>query len=92
SRVAHGLSITPERLRQVEEGEEWLRAFGVTGDLRVRHHASRARLEVNPEAISRLRDAWTDVEFAFNALGFTSVELDPRGYRRGSMLEAAAES
>jgi len=37
SRLQYGLSITPSRLKQVEEGEAYLRALGVTGDLRVRH-------------------------------------------------------
>ena len=38
------------RLRQVEDGEAYLRALGVTGDLRVRHHGDRARIEVAPDA------------------------------------------
>src|SRR2546427_800947 len=38
SRVVYGLTITPERLRQVEAAERYLRELGVTGDLRVRHH------------------------------------------------------
>jgi len=44
SRVVYGLEITPARLRQIEDGEAYLRALGVTGDLRVRHHGDRARL------------------------------------------------
>jgi uncharacterized protein len=40
SRVRYGLAITAERLRQVEEGEAFLRSLGVRGDLRVRHHGS----------------------------------------------------
>lgn len=86
SRVAYGLPITPARLRQVEEGEAFLRALGVTGDLRVRHHDARARLEVEPAQFERLREAWPAVEARFLALGFATVELDPRGYRRGGLL------
>src|SRR3989442_368491 len=49
SRVVYGLTITPERLRQVEAAERYLRELGVTGDLRVRHHGgSGARIEVEP--------------------------------------------
>lgn len=86
SRVAYGLAITPERLRQVEKGEAFLRTLGVTGDLRVRHHDAHARLEVEPAQFDRLRDAWEDVERRFAALGFATVTLDPRGYRRGGLL------
>ena len=86
SRVAYGLAITPERLRQVEEGEAFLRELGITGDLRVRHHDARARLEVEPAQFERVRDAWAAVEARFAALGFAAVELDPRGYRRGGLL------
>ncbi|HEX6435297.1 MAG TPA: ATP-dependent sacrificial sulfur transferase LarE, partial [Gemmatimonadales bacterium] len=55
SRVAYGLAITPERLRQVEDGEAFLRSLGVTGDLRVRHHGVHARLEVTPDQMARVR-------------------------------------
>jgi uncharacterized protein len=86
SRVRYGLEITPERLRQVEAGEGYLRSIGVRGDMRVRHLGPRARLEVLPEQFDRVRSRWPAVERFFTALGFASVELDPEGYRRGRML------
>jgi uncharacterized protein len=84
--VQYGLAITPERLRQVEAGEAYLRELGVDGDLRVRHLGERARLEVGPAHFERLRAAWASIEARFRALGFAAVELDPRGYRRGALL------
>ena len=89
SRVAYGLEITSERLRQVEQGEDFLRQLGVSGDLRVRHHGSKARLEVGPDQMARLRENWSAIDQAFTRLGFESVELDPRGYRRGALLAIA---
>jgi pyridinium-3,5-biscarboxylic acid mononucleotide sulfurtransferase len=89
SRVAYGLGITPERLRQVEAGEAYLRAIGVRGDLRVRHHGEKARLEVAPEQLVRIREQWHAVATFFNGLGFATVELDPAGYRRGGLLAIA---
>jgi pyridinium-3,5-biscarboxylic acid mononucleotide sulfurtransferase len=86
SRVAYGLAITPERLRQVELAEAFLRGLGVQGDLRVRHHGSRARIEVLAAERDRLTGVWGQVEDRFGELGFPAVELDPRGYRRGSLL------
>ena len=86
SRVVYGLEVTPRRLRQVEDGEVFLRSVGVAGDLRVRHHGDRARLEVAPDQMHLLENSWSAVEAHFTALGFASVELDPAGYRRGGLL------
>jgi uncharacterized protein len=90
SRVMYGLEITPERLRQVEDGEAFLRAVGVGGDLRVRHHGDRARVEVAADQMDGVREQWTAVEEFFAGLGFASVELDPAGYRRGGLLALAS--
>jgi uncharacterized protein len=89
SRVAYGLAITPERLHQVEQGESLLRALGVTGDLRVRHHGQTARLEVMPDQMERVRAHWGTIGQVFGELGFEAVELDPAGYRRGGLLTLA---
>ena len=89
SRVRYGLGITPGRLRQVEEGEAYLRAQGVTGDLRVRHHGRHASVEVAPAEMPLLRSRWEAVERFFVGLGFEWVELDPAGYRRGRLLALA---
>jgi uncharacterized protein len=89
SRILYGLEVTPGRLRQVEEGEAYLRAIGVRGDLRVRHHGSRARIEVGPDEFARVRGRWDAVAEFFEELGFAGVELDPAGYRRGGLLGLA---
>jgi uncharacterized protein len=86
SRVLYGLEITPHRLLQVEQGEAYLRDLGVRGDLRVRHHGDKARLEVAPGQMDRLRTNWDALAAFFASLGFSTVELDPNGYRRGSLL------
>jgi uncharacterized protein len=87
----YGLGITPERLRQVELGESFLRSIGVAGDLRVRHHGDKARLELQPDQMGRVRDQWGRVEATFLDLGFHAVELDPHGYRRGGLLALASQ-
>lgn len=92
SRVAYGIAITPERLRQVEHGEAFLRRLGVLGDLRVRHHGDRARIEVGPAEFERVRRAWETVSAFFASLGFATVELDPAGYRRGGLLTTLTPS
>ncbi len=86
SRVLYGLSVTPERLRQVEEGETTLRGLGVEGDLRVRHRGREARIEVSPSQFPRVRRHRETIAERLLALGFDRVTLDLRGYQRGSLL------
>src|SRR5436309_1119985 len=88
SRVVYGLEITPGRLAQVEQAEAYLRELGVTGDLRVRHHGERARIEVESRWVPWLGQRLDAVTQRLRDLGFTIVEIDPRGYRRGSLLQA----
>ena len=87
SRVQYGLSITPSRLKQVERGEAFLRELGISGDLRVRHHGDVARIEVEPSWIPWIEARREAITRQLTALGFARVEIDPRGYRRGSLLE-----
>lgn len=86
SRIVYGLSVTRERLRQVERGEELLRALGVQGDLRVRHWGDEARIEVAPSQFALIRRHADRIGRALLELGFERVTLDLRGYRRGSLL------
>lgn len=89
SRIRYGIEVTPARLRQVEAAEEWLRGIGVTGDLRVRHLGSSARIEADPVHFDLLARRWPEVEQALLKFGFAAVERDPRGYRRGGLLALA---
>ena len=89
SRVMYGLSITPGRLHQVEEGEVLLRSMGVRGDLRVRHRGDEARIEVSRDEVSAIRRNRQKIAERLLALGFTRITLDLNGYRRGSLLAAA---
>ncbi|HEX4601388.1 MAG TPA: ATP-dependent sacrificial sulfur transferase LarE [Gemmatimonadales bacterium] len=86
SRVAYGLAITPERLGQVERAEAYLRGLGVTGNLRVRHHGDRARIEVEERWIAWVAARLAAVRAQLTAWGFAQVEVDPRGYRRGGLM------
>jgi len=89
SRVVYGLEITPERLKQVEKAEEYIRQY-CNGQVRVRHHDQLARIEVSPEEFGKL--AQPDVALAisryFKELGFHFVTLDLSGYHTGSMNKA----
>lgn len=92
SRIRFGLPVTEARLRQVERAEEIVRGYGVVGDLRVRHLGDRATVEVLPGERALLEACWGEITARLEALGFTGVELDPRGYRRGGLLPVAPGS
>lgn len=88
SRMAYGLEITPERLKQIEQAEDFLRSLGLR-ELRVRHHGDLARIEVTADQIATLtenRRREKIVNFLKN-LGFTYVSLDLQGFRTGSANE-----
>jgi len=86
SRIEYGLPLTPERLKQVEEAEKFIRPR-CKGQLRLRHHGTLARIEVEPEWISRLAEPETAqlISEKLKSLGFHHVALDLSGYRMGSL-------
>jgi len=86
SRVLYGLEVNPERLSQVERGEAFIRALGVSGDLRVRHRGEEARIEVSPSQFAAIRSKRDAIAARFTELGFSRVTLDLAGYRSGSLL------
>jgi len=87
SRLPYGTAVTPERLRQVDRAETALRALGVTGNLRVRHHGDRARVEMDVAELARWStgEARARVERVVRDAGYAEVELDQRGFRSGSL-------
>lgn len=89
SRLPYGTPVTEERLRQVERGEEILRAMGFR-QVRLRHHGDLARVEVDPEELAAALDPQTGraIAASLKALGFRWVALDLEGYRTGSLNEA----
>ncbi|MBI3981453.1 MAG: ATP-dependent sacrificial sulfur transferase LarE [Gemmatimonadetes bacterium] len=86
SRILYGLSVTPDRLRQVERGEAILRTAGVRGDLRVRHRGDEARIEIARAEFGCVRAQSAEIGARLLELGFRRVTLDLGGYRRGSLL------
>ena len=87
SRLPYGIEVTPERLRQVERAEAGLRDLGIRGNLRVRYHGPLARVEMDREQVPAWREtsAFARLSDVVRAAGFEQVELDPRGFRSGSL-------
>lgn len=88
SRVPYGTRIEIADLRRIDLAERYLRARGFVV-VRVRHFGATARIEVPPAEIPRLEAVRSRVERALNYVGYVRVEIDPRGYRTGSLNEAA---
>lgn len=87
SRVAYGEAVTPERVRMIDQAEQWLRGQGIRV-LRVRYHkGDLARIEVPLEELPRLANPEIREGLipAFRALGFKFVTLDLEGFRSGSL-------
>jgi len=89
SRLPYGTPVTVHNLSQVERGEAILRALDFR-QFRVRYHGEMARIEIAPEELPRALKMNLEQTLAerFQRLGFTSVTLDPQGYRQGSLNAA----
>ncbi|MBB6628691.1 HAD hydrolase-like protein [Nocardioides sp. KIGAM211] len=97
SRVAYGIEVTPHRLARVERAEAAVRTLlaeaGVAvRDLRVRDLGERGSVELDAALLagplapgSALAEQLLDV---VRRAGFDTVELDPRGFRSGSLNDA----
>ena len=97
SRIAYGIEVTPHRLARVERAEAAVRAalagHGLTSaDLRVRDLGGRARVELDAVLTAGACASGTPVHAAVldaaSGAGFAEAEVDPRGFRSGSMNEA----
>jgi len=90
SRIPYGTEITREALSMVERAEELLRSLGFP-EMRVRHHGEIARIEVPLPMIARLATASvrSRVVEGLEAIGYRFVTVDLKGFRSGSLNEAA---
>ena len=85
SRIPHFETVTPEKLRQIDQAEAALRRLGL-GDLRVRHHGAVARVELTEADLVRvvqppLRE---QVQQAVREAGFRFVTVDLSGIQSGA--------
>lgn len=88
SRIPYGDSITEQKLRMVDQAEQFLLDQGFH-QCRVRVHGNMARLEVLPEEFEKLlgRELREEVVSRLQSYGFSYVSMDLSGYRTGSMNE-----
>ena len=86
TRIPYGEPITDQKLRMVEEAEDFLLRMGFT-QVRVRHHGSVARIEVLGKEVKRFmqEELRMKVIARLREIGFNHVALDLEGYIRGKM-------
>jgi uncharacterized protein len=89
SRIPYGTAATPELLGQIERAEQSIRDLGF-GQFRVRAHGNLARIEIDLAELPRAMDAQISrsITDGVRNAGFEHVEIDPSGYRQGSLNEA----
>ena len=87
SRIPYGTAVTVDRLARIEAAERALRALGVRGDLRVRHHDELARVELAEGELARwlAPEGRAAVRAAVAQAGYSRVTIDLRGFRSGSL-------
>jgi uncharacterized protein len=88
SRFPYGTRIDKGSLERVDKAEDLLRKLGF-GQVRVRHHGTVARLEVEPSQIARLMKPRVreKISRGLKKFGYAYVALDLDGYRTGSLNE-----
>lgn len=92
SRIAYGVQITPARLARVDAAEQAVRGvLGQAGlkvhDLRVRDLGDTVRLEVDPPAVTAVRELGA-VAPAMAAAGFGAAAIEVTPFRSGSLNDA----
>lgn len=91
SRIAYGQEVSMEKLKQVEDAEDFLRELGLHV-LRVRHHGDTARIEIPPEDFQTALQHREIISHKLHQLGFLYVALDLDGFKSGSLNAALKKS
>ena len=89
SRIPYGRPISVQALARIEQAEGVLRELGFP-QLRVRHHAEIARIELPGGELKAALALRAQIVTSLKLLGYTYVTLDLEGFRSGSMNEALA--
>jgi pyridinium-3,5-biscarboxylic acid mononucleotide sulfurtransferase len=92
SRIPYGSPVTLEKLRMIDEGEEFLRSLGFS-QMRVRHHGEIARIEIVREEMPKILNLETfdRLSQGFKRIGFRFVAVDVDGYRTGALNEVLTQ-
>ena len=86
SRIPWGQRVTAERLARIEYGEILVKQLTKTKQVRVRDFNGIAKIEVEKEMISVFDDdIIKQLDEKLRMIGFSSVQIDPEGYKPGKI-------
>jgi uncharacterized protein len=84
SRFLYGDPITVEKLQKVAKAERAMRLLGFRG-VRVRHHDTVARIELEPDDMARALELREEIVAGVSEAGYAFVTLDLGGYKSGNL-------
>lgn len=87
TRFPYGDRLTLDRLKNVEQGEEFLKGLGLY-NVRLRIHGNVARIEADEGELEKLMKSRKEIAANLKKLGYGYITLDMEGFRSGSMDEA----
>jgi uncharacterized protein len=86
SRIPWGQRVTAEKLTRIEIGENIVKQLTNVKQVRVRDIAGSAKIEVEKQMLSKFDDViLKQITEKLKMIGFTSVEVDPEGYKPGKI-------
>ena len=86
SRIPWGQRVTAERLARIEFGETVIKQLTKVKQVRVRDFDGSAKIEVEKNDISEFDNMVIEkITEKLKMVGFTSVEIDPEGYKPGKI-------
>lgn len=86
SRIPWGQRVTAEKLTRIEFGETVVKQLTKIKQVRVRDLNGSAKIEVEKNDISEFDSVVLDkITEKLKMIGFTSVEIDPEGYKPGKI-------
>ena len=87
SRIPWGQRVTAERLARIEMGETMIKQLTGFQQVRVRDLDGTAKIEVEPDNILLIynKNYLEQIIKKLQMIGFSSVIIDPDGYRTGKM-------
>lgn len=86
SRIPYGVKITAQLLKRIDQAEAYLSSLGFR-QVRLRHHNTLCRIEVDKSDICRMLDKRERIVERLKSFGYNYITLDLEGYRTGSLNE-----
>jgi uncharacterized protein len=88
SRIPHGIKITEQKLRKIEEAENIIKDLFKVEQVRVRDHTDIARIEIDINELVKMFDLTKlmKLDYILKNIGFRYVSLDLGGYKKGKLV------